>query len=235
MSVFRFKHFQINQTHAALKVGTDSMVLGSLVKWKNPKNLLDIGTGTGVLALMCAQRYPFKSIIAVEITEKSCVDAQFNFDHSPFESPIQLIHQPIQNLVFNEQFDAIICNPPYFENNLKNNQIDKTIARHTDELSFEELFACFDQNLSTTGSAWIIVPSEIQGKIRELSVKYQLYISSEIRIFGVANKEKRMVFELSKQPNSFVFKCELIIRDTNGNYTEGYKQLTKEFHFNELS
>jgi tRNA1Val (adenine37-N6)-methyltransferase len=78
MSIFQFRHFRIQQKHAALKVGTDSMVLGSLCHWESPKRLLDIGTGTGVLALMCAQRFDFKEIIGLEISEQAVLDAQTN-------------------------------------------------------------------------------------------------------------------------------------------------------------
>jgi tRNA1Val (adenine37-N6)-methyltransferase len=235
MSVFKFKHFDIVQKYASQKIGTDSMILGALATWKNPKQLLDIGTGTAVLALMCAQRFQFEKIIALEINKMACKDALINIANSPFKSSIELINEDVGNSIWEVQFDAIICNPPYFENSLVNPEIGKSIARHTLELPFDTLLAKTSSFLTKKGSAWFIFPFESKERITRLCSKYQLYIHSSIQINGKKEKPIRIILEVSKAKTSCPQIGELTIRDENGNYTESYKNLTLDYHLNTLS
>ena len=233
MSVFKFKHFQIVQEHAALKVGTDSMLLGALCNWENPKRLLDIGTGTGVLALMCAQRFPFDEITGIELSEEACKDAENNARNNPFPSKIQLINRAIQDYHPAEAFDAIISNPPFFENSQKNQNEHKALARHTESLSFPELIASISRLLTPNGKTWIIVPSESTENILKLAKEHQLFASELITLFGKPEKSTRMILSLVKQeqePRSY----SLCIRNEDGTYTEEYKILTREFHDREI-
>ena len=165
MSIFKFKRFTIQQSNAALKVGTDAMVLGSLSHWDSPGHLLDVGTGTGVLALMCAQRYNFGNITAIDISKDAIADAIENASNSPFKSSITVLNCSLQDLEGKELFDAIISNPPYFENSMKNANDQLTLARHTDSLSFEELLENIYRLLTANGLAWIIVPEGAETKI----------------------------------------------------------------------
>ncbi|TSJ48108.1 tRNA1(Val) (adenine(37)-N6)-methyltransferase [Fluviicola chungangensis] len=229
MSVFQFKHFQVQQKHAALKVGTDSMILGSVCHWENPKRLLDIGTGTGILSLMCAQRFNFHEIIGLEISEYAVLDAHFNAQNSPFQSPISIINQPIQQYFPKEPFDAIISNPPFFENSQKNPDEHKSLARHTESLSFPDLIRSISRLLTKTGKAWIIIPFESTESIQRLAEENNLFISELITLFGKPDKPVRMIVSLIKYPLEAQFSS-LHIRTENGSYTEEYKALTREFH-----
>ncbi len=233
MSVFSFKHFQIIQEHAALKVGTDSMLLGSLCHWKNPKRLLDIGTGTGVLALMCAQRFPFSEITGVELSHEACIDAKNNARNNPFQSRISIINQAIQEYRPEGPFDAIISNPPFFENSLKNQNEHKALARHTGTLSFSHLIESVSRLLSTDGKAWFILPFDSKEGLFQLAIANGLIVSDLITLFGKPEKATRIILGLTKQAAELK-ESSLCIRTEDGAYTEAYKVLTKEFHDREL-
>lgn len=230
MSVFKFKHFQIHQENTALKVGTDSMLLGSFCSWENPKRLLDIGTGTGVLALMSAQRFSFEEITGIELSEEACMDAQINAENNPFPSKISILNQAIQDYVPNQQFDAIISNPPFFENSSKNQNEHKSLARHTESLSYTELIESISRLLTEKGKAWIILPFERKENILELADNSGLSPADLITIFGKPDKPVRIVISLTKQQVSEARTSSLCIRNENGSYTEEYKILTQKFH-----
>jgi tRNA1Val (adenine37-N6)-methyltransferase len=200
MSVFKFKHFQIHQQHAALKVGTDSMLLGALCNWNAPKRLLDIGTGTGVLALMCAQRFAFEEITCIELSKEACIDAQTNARHNPFSSRISIVNLPIQEYTPGEQFDAIITNPPFFENSLKNQDEQKALARHTETLSFPELIRSISRLLTEDGKAWMIIPFDSRENLIQTAKDAGLFVSDLITLFGKPGKATRVVLSLIKQP-----------------------------------
>lgn len=229
MSVFQFKHFQIYQENTALKVGTDSMLLGALCHWNNPKRLLDIGTGTGVLALMCAQRFAFKEIVGIEISDKSIIDSQINAENNPFSSEISIVNQRIQDYDSNEKFDAIISNPPFFENSSKNQNEHKSLARHTESLSFSELIQSISRLLSAEGKAWIILPFESKENIIQLAKENELFVSDQITLLGKPNKPARAILSFCKQITD-IHSSSICIRTEDGAYTDEYKVLTQEFH-----
>lgn len=229
MSVFNFKHFQIHQKNTALKVGTDSMVLGAVCYWDKPKRLLDIGTGTGVLSLMCAQRFSFEEITGIELSEEAYADAQINAQNNPFSSKISILNQAIQEYEPTERFDAIISNPPFFENSSKNPDVHKSLAKHTESLSFLELVQSISKFLTQDGKAWIIVPFESKESIIQLARENNLFASDLITLFGKPNKATRVIISLEKQVSE-VKTSSLCIRTEDGLYTEEYKTLTQEFH-----
>lgn len=233
MSVFKFRHFHIHQAHAALKVGTDSMLLGSLCHWEQPKHLLDIGTGTGVLALMCAQRFAFETITGLEISTEAFTDARTNSEHHPFPAAISVINQAVQEYQPAGTFDAIISNPPFFENSSKNPNEQKSLARHTESLSFTELLTAISRLLSDEGKAWIILPSGSKEHIMQLGREQNLFVSDLITLFGKPKKSTRVILAFTKNQTVFS-QSSLYIRDKNGKYTQEYKELTKEFHDREL-
>ena len=233
MSVFNFKHFSIQQSNSALKVGTDAMLVGSLCNWQNPKRLLDIGTGTGVLTIMCAQRFPFEEIVALEIAEDAFIDAKSNAENSPFHSPISVQNCSLQDYSDKQLFDAIISNPPYFENSSKNEDEQLRLARHTDSLSFDELISGISNLLSDNGLAWIIVPNTAEISIESISKSHQLFIKEKIQLEGKSGKHVRTIFCLSKQEARAESRT-FTIRTEDGSYSEEYKELTKEFHDREL-
>lgn len=229
MSIFKFKHFHIHQENAALKVGTDSMLLGSLCNWNTPKRLLDIGTGTGVLALMCAQRFNPEEIIGLEISEPAVIEAQMNTANNPFSAKIAILNQAVQEYRPEALFDAIISNPPFFENSSKNPNEQKSLARHTESLSFSELIQSIARLLTPDGKAWIIVPFESKGNLIKLAETNDLFVSDLVEISGKPGKLSRVVLAFEKQPVTTKLTA-LCIRTETGSYSEKYKVLTCEFH-----
>jgi tRNA1Val (adenine37-N6)-methyltransferase len=229
MSIFQFRHFQIHQENTALKVGTDSMLLGAICHWENPKRLLDIGTGTGVLALMCAQRFAFEEIIGLEISKKAIIDAQINTKNSPFIPKISIVNQAVQEYDPTEKFDAIISNPPFFENSSKNQNEQKSLARHTESLSFSELLGSISKLLTEDGKAWVIIPFESRENFIQLAEESHLFVSDLVTLFGKPNRPTRTIISFGKQISE-TRSSSICIRTENGAYTEEYKILTQEFH-----
>lgn len=209
------------------------MVLGSLCHWENPKRLLDIGTGTGVLSLMCAQRFAFQEIIGLEISGQAVLDARINAQNNPFSPHISIVNQAIQDYSPEEQFDAIISNPPFFENSQKNPDAHKSLARHTESLSFSELIQAISRLLTPNGKAWMIVPFENKENLIALARENGLFASDLVEISGKPGKLSRAVLAFEKQLLTTKL-YSLCVRTETGSYTDAYKVLTKEFHDREL-
>lgn len=235
MSSFRFKEFDIRQSNSAMKVGTDAMILGSICTFpKQPKNLLDIGAGTGVLSLMLAQRFDSITITAVEIDQSASDDALYNFSRSPFSSKLNLLNEDIRLLKITEPFDAIVSNPPFFENSSKSESDQRNLARHTDNLPYRELLQIAASCLTNNGLFWIIVPYESFNFLRDLGEENNLFVFHRIIIYGKPNKPIRVVIAYSKTVTEST-TTELIIRDESGKYSDAYIELTKLFHAVDLS
>ncbi len=247
MSVFRFKQFNVKQELSAMKVGTDAMLLGSLVQGNAPKTILDVGTGTGVISLMLAQRFPEAQMQAVEIDKPSADEAMQNFQNSPWADRMHLIEGDFLTTNFNQSFELIISNPPYYQSRLENDDPRKSQARHESALPMNDMLEKVSESLSEEGSFWIIVPSEIADLWIESASKYNLCCSTIVSITGKEGGEvKRNVLEFrnaqakiegrrgSRDAELKTRLSELTIRNSDGTYTDQYIELTKEFHYNSL-
>ena len=156
---FKFRQFTIIQSVNPHKVGTDSMLLGAWTK-TNALRILDIGTGTGILALMMAQNHPSANITAIEPQTDAFDEAVLNFQNSPFRDRILPINTSLQNFSSLEKFDLIICNPPYFENNYLSDNHARNLARHTHDLPVYELYEHVSNLLTDHGKFNLIIPSD---------------------------------------------------------------------------
>jgi len=218
-----------------MKVGTDAMILGSICTFlESPKNILDIGTGTGVISLMLAQRFKPERITAIEIDEAASKDAQYNFNESNFPTTFNLIHQDIRLMKLDLTFDAIISNPPFFENSSKSISDQRNLARHTDNLSYADLMEAVASRLTNTGLFWVIVPYEVFDFLCNLGKDFGLSVFQYITIYGKPDKPIRSVVAFSKTIHQLTTD-NLTIRDAFGNYTDSYIELTKSFHSVDLS
>ena len=157
MKPFHFKQFSIQQDACAMKVSLDACLFGALCQVEHAKSVLDIGTGTGLLALMTAQRSN-AHIDAIELDEKAAQQAHENVEKSPFLSHINVLHKNILQFSASHKYDVIVCNPPFFSDHLKGPNQKRNLARHNDHLSFSQLSQCLSQNLHTDGRAWILLP-----------------------------------------------------------------------------
>lgn len=235
MSVFKFKKFDIKQEGCAQKVGTDSMVLGAFVDHHNPTEILDIGTGNGVLALMMAQKFKNAEITGVEI-QKDCTElAQNNFIESQFKDRVRVLNADVNDCEFMGKFDLIISNPPFFENAMESYRIERTTARHQTSLNLIQLMCVAKNNLNPQGSIWLIVPHESTKKLIEYSNECGLVLSQRIKIFGKPSHHKRDILVFIKtNVTSSCINHSFTIRDSEGNYTEDYKAKTIDFHHTPL-
>lgn len=236
MSVFQFKQFSVQQGNSALKVGTDAMILGASVESDfSLKSILDIGAGTGVLSLMMAQIFPKSNVTAVELDELSSKDCQTNFEKSPWLNRFILIQDDFLSFEFNQQFDLIISNPPFYQSTLLSEDRREADAKHEQRLPSEQLIYKTSQLLSENGVAWFIFPFEDYEKWQMHFVSNELFVQQEITVFPKKDKSpNRMIVALGKKHSTETQKLSLTIRNTDGKYTDQYINLTKEFHFKDL-
>ena len=232
---FTFKKFHITDNHTAMKVGTDGVLLGAWAK--GGLKVLDIGTGTGLIALMMAQRFPTAQIDAIEIDKGALEDARFNVSQSPFNNRINIINSPLQDYKpCNETqeegiYDAIVCNPPYFINSLKNPLQQRTAARHTDSLSHQELIYHSKRLLKPNGSLSIIIPSNNKDILEAESIFNGLSILKITNIKTKSSKPaKRCLIEFGKDITTECKIEEQVLNDDTGARTMWYKNLTQAFY-----
>jgi tRNA1Val (adenine37-N6)-methyltransferase len=216
-----------------MKIGTDSMVFGSLIDVEGKSNALDIGTGTGVLSLMIAQRNPKLKIIAIEIEAHAFEEAKLNFKNSQFDRQLTALHVDFLEYPSETKFDLIFSNPPYFENASKSLNQEKNLARHDDSLPLEVLFEKVANHLTEDGLFWVILPNLTFDTYLNNALQYGLYLVKQIEIYGKENQLVRKIGAFSKINNSIEYS-RLIIRKNDGNYTDEYKKRTIDYHFNVL-
>lgn len=223
MSIFHLQQFTIDQSQSGMKICSDSLLFGALIPVKGAKRILDIGTGTGILSLMQAQKIDelnsfdlkqstLEVITAVELTHAAAEEAQKNFDNSPWSKQIELIEQDIQGFAKNHYmdknddekesgYDLIICNPPFFAKQSKthsNNPLRHT-ARHTDSLSFEELMVSINLLLSKSGKVFVLLPVIASDDVVSQAKANGLYFFRQIDIAESAEHSSKVaVFEFGR-------------------------------------
>ena len=233
-SIFKFKQFDINQDKASLKVGTDAMIFGSLVNFENAKSALDVGTGTGVLALMVAQSHPNLCVDAVEIDPLNCHLAQENFSHSKFVTRLNLIQGDFFKYSFNKKYDLIFSNPPYYINAQKATEVRKADAKHFSEIELDYFVRKSSKLLSDFGQLALIIPSNDFQKWHLNFIAQNLFLIQKISVFGKPNQLKRFVLAYSKTSN-ILKENSICIRNESGEYTHEYIELTNKYHGTDLS
>lgn len=233
MAVFKFKAFDVVQQQSAMKVGTDSVLLGALVSSNFPKQILDIGTGTGLLALMMAQRFEEAKIEAIEIDEQAVEEATFNVDQSKWRERVDVFHQSLQDFAARskQQFDLIVSNPPYYEveNQFNITAQNRLQARHTATLSFDELLQNVSKLLSEQGTCWMVLPATESGLVLNKAEQIGLYCTHRIYIYpNPAKPFNRLVFCLAKSRQT-ILEEQFFIKDEQGAYSQQYREVTMPF------
>lgn len=228
---FRFKQFAIRQERVAMKVGTDGVMLGAWVSIDDANRILDIGTGTGLIALMLAQRT--KAVIdAVEIDEPSAQQAIENVNNSRWKGRITIYCKSFQHFAneANVKYDLIVSNPPYFIKSLKSPEVSRTVARHNELLPHNELIEGINTVLSETGKFAGIFPY-VEGNIFVAKASiYGLFCTKRVNVLGKAKDPvKRLLLEFERKPKALVEES-FCIRGENDEYTAEYIQLTKNFY-----
>jgi tRNA1Val (adenine37-N6)-methyltransferase len=236
MSVFRFQQFSVKHADSAMKVGTDALVLGSLISFPNASSGLDIGTGSGVIALMVAQEHPNLYIDAIELDLAAANEASFNFKASPFSNRLTCLCHDFIDFQPEKKYDLIFSNPPFFEGSFKSSNQQRNAARHDDGLPLPILFQHVSNLLAEMGLFWIILPAATFDTYLLKASQVGLNCMTEISIYGKPNQLTRKIGCFVKQSNHLAQRTQktIVIRDENGKYTTDYRQLTQYFHFNEI-
>ena len=230
---FKFKQFIVFQDKCAMKVGTDGVLLGAWASANNPNNILDIGTGTGLISLMLAQRYK-ANITAIDIDRDSFLQSTENLRNSPWADKLNSLQISLQEFAktCNTKFDLIVSNPPYFDNSLKSIDDKRTKARHTDTLSFSDLVTNAKKLLDKDGIFSVIIPSETEILFCNIAKNNNLFCIKKTYIKPTPNKPaKRILLQFSMIETKLIIS-ELIVEITRHNYTVDYINLTKDFYLN---
>ncbi len=197
--MFRFKQFTIHQDRCALKVGTDAVIFGAWVDYDDAKRILDIGTGTGVLALIAAQRNASAQVHAVEIDDDSAAQAAGNAAASPWADRIRVHRMDARRMKSDAPFDLILCNPPYYSGTAPASGERGRVAKHGAELAFEELLRCVRDSLAPTGRFAVIIPSDREAEFVALSAAQELFPARRCLLRYVAHRPpKRVLLELRR-------------------------------------
>lgn len=216
-----------------MKVGTDSVLLGAWAKGGN--RMLDVGTGTGVIAIMMAQRFPGASVTAVDIDGVACAQASENVNTSPFASQIQLRCVAVQQLAdeagMQGLFDAVVSNPPFFDNALKAMGESRVIARHTDTLPFHQLFAAVGRLLAPHGTFSAIIPFDYKGKFEAEAALAGFCVSRMCAVRTTPRKQpRRYLLSFQKESPEEVEIEEQILEIQPGVRSEWYAGITRDFY-----
>ncbi|WP_375238298.1 tRNA1(Val) (adenine(37)-N6)-methyltransferase [Aurantibacter sp.] len=230
---FQFKEFSINQDKCAMKIGTDGVLLGAWTPTtQNPFSVLDIGSGTGVIALMLAQRSSAEVIDAIEIDDNAyeqCVD---NFEQSPWRDRLFCYHASIQEFAeeIDDEYDLIVCNPPFYSEDYKTENASRDLARFQDAMPFEHLVICVSKLLSKNGLFSVVVPFSETTKLIELAQKVNLYPNKRLNVKGNPTAEIKRSYITFSFENKRIITKELIIETERHQFTEDYIALTKDFY-----
>ena len=258
MGNFRFKQFEIEQDRCAMKVGTDGVLLGAWAQ--GGRRILDIGSGTGLISLMMAQRFPEAEVVGIDMDADACGQARENVMASPFRDRVEIeccrlqdfggaseaaeasgtaeglkadggASEVAEGLKAAGAFDAIVSNPPFFVDSLKNPDSKRTMARHTDSLPFRDLFAGVKRLLSDDGVFSAIVPVEVVEQFVAESCILGFYLIRKCGVKTVERKQpKRFMLSFAKHRISPYEEHVETMMDSQGNRSEWYRKITEEFY-----
>ncbi|RYZ97137.1 MAG: methyltransferase domain-containing protein [Sphingobacteriaceae bacterium] len=230
--LFRFKQFAVDQTGCAMKINTDGVLLGSFAAVDNLKTILDIGTGTGVIALMLAQSYPDAQIDAVEIDEAAATTAGSNFSGSPFADRLAIYATTFQEYFENhpdKKYDLIVSNPPFYIDSLISPAARKNLAKHTDINFFNNLIINSLSHLTEQGTLWLILPINTAEMVKAIAMQNQLHLQKNITLQSFEHDQPhREVIALGLQQKPLA-KERFVIYDAPQIYSQQYRRALANF------
>ncbi|HET6556192.1 MAG TPA: methyltransferase [Prolixibacteraceae bacterium] len=230
---FQFKQFRVVQQHSAMKVGVDGVLIGSWADVSGAHRILDIGAGTGLIALMMAQRCPQAMIDAIDIDPEACMESQFNAEQSPWAERINVKCSSLEDYVktCDQKYDLIVSNPPYFSNGIKAPHLSRSAARHADSLPLDELMAALAILLVKGAKSALILPSESLSEVKHLTDKNKLFLSRLCLVKPNPSKPAfRIMVELTNEPSTLKEEELMIEYDQHFDYTPEYRKLTRDFY-----
>jgi tRNA1Val (adenine37-N6)-methyltransferase len=230
--MFRFKQFSVDQTGCAMKINTDGVLLGAMAGEGVPLHILDIGTGTGVIALMLAQRFINAKIDAVEIDEQAASTAKSNFDNSPFQNKLTLYANGFEQFFEShpeQRYDLIVSNPPFYINSLQSPGAKVNLAKHAADGFFEKLISTIAIQLTEQGIAWLILPVDTADLAKGLASQNRLYLQKIITIHSFReDAAHREIIAFGKNDAQLLTE-KFVIYDEPKVYTEVYRKVLRDF------
>jgi len=232
--MFQFKQFSVEQDRCAMKIGTDGVLLGAWAPIENnPFSILDIGTGTGIIALMLAQRSHAEQIDALEIDEDAYEQATDNFENSPWNDRLFCFHAGLDEFVEEpeDEYDLIVSNPPFYSEDYKSENEQRDLARFQDAMPFEDLIEAAALLLSENGIFSVIIPFKEEQNFLALANEYELYPIKITRVKGSPTSDiKRSLLAFGRNEIATILTDELTIETARHIYTPEYIELTKDFY-----
>ena len=223
---FNFRQFTVRQERCAMKVGTDGTLLGA---WAHGgSSILDIGVGTGLIALMMAQRFPESHIVGIDIDHEAVEQALENVKASPFRN-IDVVEADAKSYG-GSSFDAIVCNPPYFVDSLQSPDMQRTIARHTVSLSFRDLLAAVSRLLAEDGEFSVVIPFDCKARLESEAALAGLFKVRECAVKTTPRKQPRRYLIAFRRHPSDLELTEGVIEIKPSVRSEWYQELTKDFY-----
>lgn len=227
---FKFKQFSIFQDKTAMKVGTDGVLLGAWATSNSGNTILDIGTGTGLISMMLAQRFPESQIDAIEIDENAYYQAKENFENAPFYNRLSIYLTSLQDYKTDKKYDLIVSNPPFFTVNDLNEFDARKQARQEETLTFSDLLEKTAQLLNKDGLASFIIPHDRMLEFCAIAAENALKVSKTTLIKGNETSPiKRVLLEFSLEQKE-IEENTLTIEIERHRYTNDYVNLTKDFY-----
>ena len=230
---FQFKDFSVHHDRSTMKVGTDGVLLGAWVNVNGIKRILDVGTGSGVIALMLAQRTPSDVIIdALDNSADDFIQAKENFLASLWKDKINAHHESVQNFRSPYLYDCIVSNPPYFSNSLQPPDVKRKKVRHTSTLSFDDLLVSAMKHLEPSGKLNLILPFTEGEKFISLAIKQGLQCNRKVSFRTRASKSiERLLMEFSRDEIA-VHESEILLYKEGNVISDEYRSLTQDFYIN---
>jgi tRNA1Val (adenine37-N6)-methyltransferase len=234
MSIFQFKQFAVNQDQCAMKIGTDGVLLGAWAPIDTrPNSILDIGTGTGIIALMLAQRCDAQQIDALEIDENAYENAVDNFESSPWSDRLFCFHAGLDEFVEEpeDEYDLIVSNPPFYVEDYRSENHQRDLARFQEAMPFEDLVEAASLLLSENGVFAVIIPFKEEENFLELAKEYELFPIKITRVKGTHETQiVRSLLAFRRYELAVLTADELVIEINRHEYTDDYIALTKDFY-----
>ena len=234
MSLFQFKQFAVNQDQCAMKIGTDGVLLGAWAPINTrPNSILDIGTGTGIIALMLAQRCDAQQIDALEIDENAYEQAVDNFESSPWSDRLFCFHAGLDEFVEEpeDEYDLIVSNPPFYVEDYRSDNAQRDLARFQEAMPFEDLVEAAALLLSENGVFAVIIPFKEEEIFLALAKEYELFPIKITRVKGTHETQiVRSLLAFRRYELAVLTADELVIEINRHEYTDDYIALTKDFY-----
>ena len=231
--MFRFKQFEIDDTLSAMKIGTDGVLLGAWADVVDAGRILDVGTGTGLVAIMCAQRSATACVHGIDIVAEATTEAKHNMARTAWRDRLSAEHADLRGYNPEERYDHVVSNPPFFLTTLQSPDAERARARHADTLTYDDLVTAAERLLTPGGRLSVVLPTECASTFRRVAYE-RLWLS---RITNVVTREgeppKRTLMEFRLTDKPLMPRAEVLtIQAKDGSYTEEYRALTKEFYLN---